>query len=873
MSSIYCYLRHSNRCSVFKFCRSLHRSPVLYETPPITPPPTRNPFKRIARYFRNDPFARVSVIFGGTVLTVLLIIEAFIPKEAKKVKPQVAILPPSVSHPTIARENELSSLLASVPTLVSTKPSVVIVTGLVGSGKTELTNQFVSKFVEVSLPRFSKKESSKPIVIHLDASGTRSLGDSARYAVGSLGVTSSESGDSLSSHLSSLLRKLGEQKARWLLIIDGVNSETAPLIRELISSSTSNGRTHRKGYLLVTARSGEVSGLFSGHQKTISLEKGLTETQTEELFYKLSASEQKYPKEQVQDLTSNLLRSNPYLISLAALTLRMYEYFCSHHEGEIRDNLLSQYIDMIKSCDNHVTGHDDHMTGNVTRLYIGALSSCDNYFLHSIDFLSLCDLDRPVPISLIKEHLNNPFYRLPLTPGSASILEDTPTAPPISPPSQSYLSAVKDKLTQMTGWPPPSPPPLPPSQALPDPLTSLRLSPFVHAHTHYGVELLSFSPGLKDHVDNHFLAYTAPKIEKEHLLTEEQRWNESAWFKRFRSFDSQSSLSSFHRSLPGLESSSVQAEKEWGNKPPPSPHVKSYSDYIHNISHNHRFLSALRSELKYLSRDPSDIALRRYLRPHLVLLSSNEGVLSKRDCLWTEASLLSIDSALSSDKTLYINKYNDLVQKMKEVFGSKDYAIASALTSLAELHYYNGHYKKAEELLLTAVGMYESSSLNRSPLSSLSSSSFPTSSFTPSSLSFSDSMDYAFSLATLGLVLASLEEREKCRDTLEKALGLFQTLPSNGEVPKKQRRLVATTVTDLGHAYISTGDLISAKRYLDLASVAQRGIHGDDHPEVVRTLNVLSIVHVLLGDDEKSRELRREAGKIQQRLQQISDIA
>ena len=597
----------------------------------------------------------------------------------------------------------------------------------------------------------------------------------------------------------------------------------------------------------------------------------LTETQTEDLFYKLLGSEQTYPKEQVKDLTSNLLHSNPYLISLSALTLRIYEHFCTHHEGKLQNNLLTQYIDMIKSCDNHVTSHDDHMTGNVTRLYIEALSSCDNYFLHSIDFLSLCDLDRPVPLSLIKEHLSNPFYRLPVTPGSASILEDTPTAPPISPPAQSYLSAVKDQLTQMTGWPPPPPPLFPPFQALPDPLTSLRLSPFVHTHTRHGVELYSFSPGLKDHIDNHFVTYTAPKIEKEYLLTEEQHWNESAWFRRFRSFDPQSSLSSFHRSLPGLESSNVQGEKEWDTKPL-SPHIKSYSDYIHNISHNHRFLSALQNELKYLSRDPSDIALRRYLRPHLLLLSSNEGVLSKQDRLRTEACLLSIDSALSSDKTIYINKYNDLVQGMKEVFGSRDYAIASVLTSLAELHYYNGHYKKAEDLLVTAVGMYESSPSKRSPLSSLSSSSFPTT-FTPSSLSFSDSMDYAFSLATLGLVLASLEERVKCRDTLEKALGLFQTLPSNGEVPKKQRRLVATTVTDLGHAYISTGDLISAKRYLDLASVAQRGIHGDDHPEVVRTLNVLSIVHVLLGDDEKSRELRREAGKIQQRLQQISDIA
>ena len=124
----------------------------------------------------------------------------------------------------------------------------------------------------------------------------------------------------------------------------------------------------------------------------------------------------------------------------------------------------------------------------------------------------------------------------------------------------------------------------------------------------------------------------------------------------------------------------------------------------------------------------------------------------------------------------------------------------------------------------------------------------------------------------MGLVYASLEEKEKCRDALERALGLFQTLPADREIPKKQRKLVATTVTDLGHVYVTTGDLVTAKRYLDLALVAQRTIHSSDHPEVARTLNVLSIVYSLYGDNEKSSESRKEAGKIQSELKGISDI-
>lgn len=275
MNNIRRSMRYTKGRGFFTRPRLLHLShPVRSEAPPITPP-TRNPFKRIARYFRNDPFARVSVIFGGTVLTVLLVIEAFIPKEAKKVKPQVAILPPSVSHATVPRERELTSLLSSVPSVLSTRPSVVMVTGPEGSGKTELANQFVTHFVKASSPTVSKKESSKPIVIHLDASGTRPLEDSIRYALGSLGMMSSQlENPSSSSHLQYLLDKLGEQKARWLLIVDGAENETAPLIRRIIDGSGGESK-YRKGYILITTRSQGIQLLNQAVKgQIISLDKG-----------------------------------------------------------------------------------------------------------------------------------------------------------------------------------------------------------------------------------------------------------------------------------------------------------------------------------------------------------------------------------------------------------------------------------------------------------------------------------------------------------------------------------------------------------------------------------------------------------------------
>lgn len=236
--------------------------------------PSRNPFKRVAHYIRNDPFARVSLLFGGTVLVVLLVIESFIPKRKKKIKPQVAILPPHVLHTTVPREKELSSLAASLPSVFAQKPSVVIVTGPSGSGKTELTHQFISHFIEASVPLVSRKESSKPIVVYLDATKPHLFDQSILYAAGSLGLTSSQLSSDISS-LQCLFTKLGEQKAKWLLVMDGVNNEMVTLIGKFLEGVTTNSKL-RKGYILMTSSiEGEgLNSLLSHSTNHIPLHKG-----------------------------------------------------------------------------------------------------------------------------------------------------------------------------------------------------------------------------------------------------------------------------------------------------------------------------------------------------------------------------------------------------------------------------------------------------------------------------------------------------------------------------------------------------------------------------------------------------------------------
>lgn len=46
----------------------------------------------------------------------------------------------------------------------------------------------------------------------------------------------------------------------------------------------------------------------------------------------------------------------------------------------------------------------------------------------------------------------------------------------------------------------------------------------------------------------------------------------------------------------------------------------------------------------------------------------------------------------------------------------------------------------------------------------------------------------------------------------------------------------------------------------------KKNIHGDEHPEVVRTLTVLGIAYTMQGNWTEARKMRKEAGKTQAKL-------
>ena len=439
--------------------------------------------------------------------------------------------------------------------------------------------------------------------------------------------------------------------------------------------------------------------------------------------------------------------------------------------------------------------------------------------------------------------------------------EDVPLEP--RPPSTTnYLSKIKNKLPLVGGASSQQDLLQQMQQAqanTADPLRPLFLSPFVRLSQleGYDIQLMHVHPSLGTTLlSNNFTTETVPYLEEKELTRGKDQWHRTAWFKRWRSFDPRHCLVTFLSSLPGVKEGGALTEPEYLLRQETTPLLPPYPLYLHHASRHHIMADTLRNLLRYLRNDTEDLLLKKYLSPHVdrFLQTTPTSVLDK-DVLSMETSLLNIRTSLSNtgfDNLL--KEYSALLQAHVTQYGTHSHTrVASVLTSMADVYYtHNQHLDKATQLLLQAIEVYE-----RVPAKSK---------------TWTVTIDHASSLSLLGLVCASLGDKKGCVKYLEQSLMLYQQIPSDGDVTKNQRKVVATTITDLGHAYIMLGDVNAAKKYLDLAVIAQRGIHGDYHPEVVRTLNIQRVMYTLMGDNVESKTIGREAGEIQKELTMVSNI-
>lgn len=374
-----------------------------------------------------------------------------------------------------------------------------------------------------------------------------------------------------------------------------------------------------------------------------------------------------------------------------------------------------------------------------------------------------------------------------------------------------------------------------------------------------------------------FLSRTMYQLEDEYLTKAEEKHNASSWFRRLWSFNPQRTLQEYRNSLGEvlrnemlggsrneammtgeqtvlplfsgpdvrnlLEENELDLKEEFRK-------IKPQDAIRHCQQHTARSLKTINGVASVCGQDNQTRTLARLIKPHLdcILAAGTSKSLGPKSRAHAISAIASIDSSfgnLESSRGLL----EDVVSIETELYGESSLEVASTMTRLADVYSSLDDLPKCRELLERALQTYES---ERKKFGE-----------------YKQPLDYARTLSALGATYGSLGFKGRSCDYIERAFSFMQSAaPVNPDEVETRRFTsdVASTLTDLGHAYLSLGETIAARRFLDMALNGHKNIHGDEHPEVVRTLTVLGIAYTMQGNWPEARKVRKEAGKLQAKL-------
>ena len=531
---------------------------------------------------------------------------------------------------------------------------------------------------------------------------------------------------------------------------------------------------------------------------------------------------------------SSLLFSTPLSLALAASTINLYTASLEEQvpvKGQ--PSALVEYLDLLEERVH--TSHSGNVTAACVYLYVEAATTHPRV-LHTFDLLGTLAPAQPVPVSAIDRHLSSSFYRLP--PLEAPPL---PNDPKQDPSNMSYYSQLK-MLLPFGNKPSPAQSPL----AGFDRLHFLRHSPILgfKKYSKEEFELLQAHPTALEELSRQFLERSVPLLDHAHLKEAEEVFNNTTWFRQYRTFDVPKALTQYWSSLPGVAACGVLTREKFQKSQ--FRESQKYSEYLHIVSHNHRIVSSIVSELKLLDDGFSSTQFCRYIEPHLSHLSGSDAV-SESDRVMCCYGLAAVASSISPDSAATMDLHQSVLEKQRSVLGPSHPAVARTLTDMAGLLFAKEDIMGARNVLECALNIYTT--------------------IPPKSRSAEVSIDYGLAKSSLAVVVSTQGEKKKSQELLEETLGLYQALPESGEVSVHQRRMVATTLIDLSHAYLTVGQLVMAQKYIDLAVMALPTIYPDGSKETVRALTVAGTVYALLGDRRESLRVGEEASKSKAKLE------
>ena len=547
------------------------------------------------------------------------------------------------------------------------------------------------------------------------------------------------------------------------------------------------------------------------------------------------------------------LHYHPLAISLCAATVKIYQSFVDSQPDPSSSNVITTYHELLK----------EQFSGDVLNtamsLYFEAAVT-DERFRHAFDLLGSCDLTRPLPVCVISRHLSSPFYQIPpesLAPPPVDAAIQMQKLTGINPNDASFFTQLKAMLPFGNSGPSTSDiaAVLATSE---DPVSYLRECPLLSfkSYRRVGFEYVQVHQSSHDSLSSLFTKYTVPKLNLDGLANEEARFNRSTWFRSYRTFNPQQALVDFHRSLPGISEPGVLTRDDFdklssisttttGTKSSEKT-TSDYLEYQHLVSHYHRVVGTLSDEVKAADNDAGDTLARRYLYPQIKYVSDYPHLsdTGRMLCLYDQTAIKASLSVSSFQESMA--KLKQVLSHQKSMFGEKSQAVALTLVDMGNLNYSVNNLSEAKNFLESSLRVYGSITTKQAT------KNFP--------------LEIGAAYSSLALVCSALNEKQRCKELLEQALAAYQTMPPEGVVSKRQRKLVCSCLTDVAHAYLSLGDVMMAKKYIDLSILAHKNLYLEGHPESVRALNVSSIVYSLLGDKPESARLRGEAGKQQAHL-------
>eukprot|EP00794_Sanderia_malayensis_P014142 gene14142-15619_t len=929
-------LLHTSRGSIYSFAKLDTRtgydfqSSRKYSEEKVEEKPDNRTFKEKVRDFWNGPTFKYWFI-GVTAFSTWMFYYGI--KTYRATRVDIDLPPATPGHPLVVRVTDTHDILSKIKHAMSWNGNVKLVSlnGPTGCGKSLLANSMAEKLMQevdwnpVGLPK-------SHIKVFLNADTLKSFHLSLQAFAAKLKVKSSDiksrtaefSKDEsiLNNKCLVLLQLIKENLAKhpdWVIIVDnlqqGVSEEIISIVKDAFAEPQSSGFWNpfsseekpvlwSRGTVILTHDGGMLDDNTGISQ--LKMDARMSENDSIQLLKDITnIRDESFESSPSTKLLLSRIHYHPMSIVGTALLLkdRLAKRELSSIDGEMM-KLVKEITNNSINVSTHSFG--DARSGIAESLIIAEtvvamtakhLMRKDIHVGCAFDLISSCAPRIPIPSSFVNRYLRHPALRLPAIapaqqqPGGIQQMfqpaaeQKAQLDESLEPKGHAwsnkniaeqlssfktrvmeFFTALKEVYDMYYG-----------SHeldvAVDDGLGVLRRCELILSSKQQPGDVDSFSmhPLVYAAVRQNFLSSTIPKMEAKFIDEEEARFEQQPWYKKMSKFDAKACLQK-HRNeqqkmpigasnaamlLSGFNNAIIDVGCILGNDDDNDDGLSlvdsslTEEDKLKYLqAHLDRIIHTLSDDMQVAKQNISGKTASKYLSVHGDYLHYNHpaeitGTRAKITGLLLLAKTASRADADVHKAIAHVSAALELLQQT-DMEVNKELEMASILCQLASLYNSLEDHEKGKENLEKAVEIYEAQRRKDGE--------------------YKNPLDFGKALGALGVIYGTLGDRRKSKELIERALMLQQTGAPDLTDEAKSKHFgaeFASSLTDLGHAYVSLGLPLYGKKILDLSLMAHKNIHGEKHPEVVRTLTVLSIAHLMQGHNDESKKLRREAGKLQ----------